>query len=156
MPDQIVQFRVPPVVKSLTLRCPPARAFELFTRDIGRWWPLHSHHIADDPVTCIIEERAGGRIFERSAAGAETDWGTVLEWSPPQRLAFSWRVNLAPEHEQRIDLSFAPTPEGTRIELVHSGWEKLGDAGAARRDRYDQGWVIVFEQRFADYARSAA
>jgi uncharacterized protein YndB with AHSA1/START domain len=158
MPTEVLPFQVPPVVKTVTLPCAPARAFDLFTADIGRWWPLGTHHIAPEPVTCLIEVRPGGRVFERSAAGVGSLWGTVLEWSPPGRLAFTWRVNLAPENEQRIDVTFAPAAECTRVELVHSGWEKLGDtvAAASRRDSYDRGWGVVFERAFADHARAAA
>ena len=61
-----------------------------------------------------------------------------------------------PEQAQRIDVTFTPAAGGTRVELVHSGWEKLGDAAAARRDSYDKGWVRVFEQCYADYANGGA
>ena len=41
---------------------------------------------------------------------------------------------------------------GTHVELTHSGWEKLGEAAADLRARYDRGWVAVFERGFGDYA----
>jgi hypothetical protein len=45
---------------------------------------------------------------------------------------------------------------GTRVELTHSGWEKLGDAAASQRERYDRGWGTVFERHFVEYVNSAA
>jgi len=150
----IARFPVPPVVKMVTVRATPARAFEIFARDIARWWPLATHHIAPDPVECCIEPYVGGRVFERAANGEETPWGVVLAYTPPQRLSFSWFVGIAPEQAQQIDLRFAPEGPGTRVELTHSGWEKLGDAAAALRERYDRGWATVFE-RYAEYVNSA-
>ena len=95
--------------------------------------PLGRIHTGPDPVDCAIERRVGGRIFERAADGRETSWGTVLAYDPPHHLAFSWIV-----------------------ELTHSGWEKLGDAAASQRARYDRGWGTVFERHFVDYANSGA
>lgn len=150
----IASFPVPPVVKTVTVRAPPERAFALFA-DIGSWWPLARVHTGPDPAACAIEPRIGGRIYERAADGKETDWGTVLAYEPPRRLSFSWLVRLSAEQEQLVEISFTPESDGTRVELTHSGWEKLGDAAAAQRERYDRGWVLVFEQCFADYANAA-
>jgi hypothetical protein len=36
-----------------------------------------------------------------------------------------------------------PEGDGTRVELVHSGWEAYGDDAAASRASYDTGWDIV-------------
>ena len=151
----VAQFPVPPVVKTVTVRAAPERAFELFA-DIGQWWPLARVHTGPDPMRCAIEKRVGGRIFERAADGRETAWGTVLAYDPPRRLAFSWLVQLSAEQAQLVEISFIPESEGTRVELTHSGWEKLGDAAAARREGYDRGWVLVFEQCFAEYANAPA
>jgi len=151
----IAPFPVPPVVKTVTVRAAPERAFALFA-DIARWWPLARVHTGPDPVDCAIEPRIGGRVYERAADGRETLWGTVLAYEPPHRLAFSWLVQLSAEQEQRVEIRFMPDASGTRVELTHSGWEKLGDGAADRRERYNGGWVLVFEQCFADYANAAA
>src|SRR5437899_2161890 len=83
-------------------------------------------------------------VFERATDGRETAWGTVLVYDPPHRLAFSWIVALSAEQEQRVEICFTPQDTGTRVELMHSGWEKLGDAAASLRERYDRGWGTVF------------
>jgi uncharacterized protein YndB with AHSA1/START domain len=151
----VAVFPIPPVVKTVTVRAPPARAFEMFARDIARWWPLASHHVAPDPVECCIEPHVGGRILERAANGHETPWGVVPAYDPPHRLAFSWFVGIAPEQAQLIEIRFAAAEGGTRVELTHTGWEKLGEAAGRTRDAYDRGWATVFEYSFADYANAA-
>ena len=152
----IAPFPVPPIVKSVTVCAAPARAFALFAERFARWWPLARVHTGPDPVDCAIEPRVGGRIFERAADGRETLWGTVLAYDPPRRLAFSWVVELPAGQEQLVEIRFTAEDSGTRVELTHSGWEKLGEAAASQRERYDRGWGTVFERHFVEYVNSAA
>ena len=77
-------------------------------------------------------------------------------------------TNRGPVADAAFDRLPIPSPEtdssrlnGTPIrivavELTHSGWEKLGDAAAIQRERYERGWGRVFERYFVDYANSAA
>jgi uncharacterized protein YndB with AHSA1/START domain len=155
----IAEFAVPPVVKTVSVRAAPERAFAYFVGDMARWWPLAQFHTGPDPLDCAIEPRLGGRIFERAADGRETLWGNVVAYDPPHRLAFSWIVGgLTTEQAQQIDLRFMPEGSGTRVELTHSGWEKLGDAAAAARlrERYSGGWAAIIERCYADYANNAS
>jgi uncharacterized protein YndB with AHSA1/START domain len=56
------------------------------------WWP-HGHSRSGEPgLTVTFEPRPGGRIFERTPGGAEHDWGEVLAWEPPRRLAYLWHI----------------------------------------------------------------
>ena len=152
----IAQFPVPPVVKAVTVRAAPTRAFALFANELARWWPLAQFHTSPDPVDCTIEPRVGGRVFEKSTDGRETAWGTVLAYDPPHRLAFSWIVGVTAEQEQLVEIRFTAEDRGTRVALTHSGWEKLGDAAASLRDRYDRGWGTLIERHFVDYANFVA
>jgi uncharacterized protein YndB with AHSA1/START domain len=150
----VANLPVPPVVRSVTVRVAPALAFEFFARDLARWWPLAHFRAGVDPVACTLEPRVGGRVFERAASGEETDWGTVLAYEPPYRLAFSWTVGVAPEQAQTIEVRFTAAQGGTRVELTHSGWEKLGEAAAQFRDMYENGWVTVLDRCFVEYANA--
>jgi uncharacterized protein YndB with AHSA1/START domain len=150
----ITEFPVPPVIKAVSVRVAPARAFEFFARDLARWWPLAQFHTGPDPVDCAIDPRVGGRVFERAADGRETPWGTVLAYEPPDRLAFSWVIGLSAGEEQLIELRFTSEGSGTRVELTHSGWEKLGARAAALRENYDRGWATLIERCFAEYANA--
>ena len=151
----IVEFAVPPVVKTVSVRAAPEQAFDYFVRDLARWWPLARFHTGPDPVDCAIEPRAGGRVFERAADGGETLWGTVLAYEPPHRLTFTWIVGLSAELAQLIEIQFTPQGNDTQVELTHSGWEKLGDAAAALREGYDRGWATLIERCYAEYANTA-
>jgi uncharacterized protein YndB with AHSA1/START domain len=155
----IAQFAVPPVVKAVVVRVTPAQAFEFFARDLARWWPLAQFHTGPEPVDCAIEPRVGGRVFERAADGRETSWGTVVAYEPPRRLAFSWLVGgLNADQAQLIDVRFTSDATGTRVELTHSGWEKVGDAAkaVARREQFNRGWATIIERCYGEYANTAS
>jgi uncharacterized protein YndB with AHSA1/START domain len=148
-----------PVVKAVTVPLPPDEAFALFTTGMGTWWPLATHSIAADThegrvdaASLTFEGRVGGRIVETMSDGTEADWGVVLEWEPPHRAAFSWKPNLSAGPFTRVEVSFSPAAEGTRVELVHTGWELFGAAAEDHRRGYDSGWPRVLD-RFAAAAR---
>src|SRR4051794_19942214 len=125
-----------PVITSVTVPLPPEEAFALFTEGMGRWWPLATHSIAADThegaVTATdvtVEPGVGGRIVETMSDGAEVPWGEVEEWDPPRRVAFTWKPTLRPDPFTHVAVTFAPVAAGTRVELVHTGWERLGERG---------------------------
>jgi hypothetical protein len=42
-----------------------------------------------------------------------------------------------------VEVTFRPAGVGTRVDLVHTGWERLGGKGARMRAGYDAGWAVV-------------
>jgi hypothetical protein len=75
-------------------------------------------------------------------------WGTVIAWEPARRVAFTWHPGREPESAQEVEVRFVTTEAGTRVELEHRGWERLGETARATRDSYDQGWDGVFGDCF--------
>jgi DNA-binding transcriptional ArsR family regulator/uncharacterized protein YndB with AHSA1/START domain len=143
---------IEPVVKTVRVDLTQQQAFELFTEGMGRWWPLQTHSIAVDThegrvraESLIFEPREGGRIYEVMSDGQEGDWGTVLEWNPPSRVVFSWKPNLSDGPWTEVEVRFAASGNGTKVELVHRGWERFGIAGSGRRQAYEEGWVGLLE-----------
>jgi Activator of Hsp90 ATPase homolog 1-like protein len=127
------------VKKSIVVNAPLAHAFKVFTEHFNQWWP-RAHHIGKvEPYTAILEQREGGRWFERGADGSECEWGRVLVYSPPTRVTLSWHLDASyaydpdPTRASRVEVSFHDEGAGrTRVELVHSqldrhgtGWEKI-------------------------------
>jgi uncharacterized protein YndB with AHSA1/START domain len=81
------------VRRSITVDAPVEKAFEVFTDRFGAWWPLDYHTGDQDPETVVMEPRTGGRWYERTADGADADWGVVLASEPPTRLVLAWRLD---------------------------------------------------------------
>lgn len=127
--------------KTVRVEVPIETAFETFTRGIGSWWPVATHSVFKERVRqLVLEERAGGRVYERSEGGEQADWADVLVWEPPARLVLRWRVNPR-RGPTEVEVRFAAEEGGTRVELEHRGWERIGDQ-AGRAD-YEPGWDAV-------------
>ena len=149
------------VRKTITVKASIADAFATFTADIGRWWPLATHHIgATAPATAVLEPRQGGRWFERDAGGVECDWGRVLVWEEPRRLVLSWEINAEfksdPSILAEVEVRFTPQgPHSTRVELEHRRLDAFGERAAAMGTMFDRGWTAIL-QRFASHAEGNA
>ena len=139
------QTSVEAIRKSLVVDCGVERAFDVFTRQIGSWWPLGTYSIGGDTITeVVVEEHVGGRIFERHSDGGEGEWGRVLAWEPPGRFAMTWYPGHDASQATELDVRFTGEGGGTRVDLEHSGWEILGARAAEARTGYDAGWGEVF------------
>ena len=140
------------IQRDVTVRADPARAFQLFTAGIGSWWPTETHSLAageEQAVRSVVfEERTGGRVYEVAEDGTEDIWATVLAWEPPNRLVLAWKPSHREEPPTEVEVRFTATDSGTRVDLEHRGWERLGVNAAERAESYPDGWVLVLG-RFA-------
>jgi uncharacterized protein YndB with AHSA1/START domain len=136
------------VRQSVLVHAPPERAFAVFTVRMASWWPLETHALGAQPVVdAVIEPRAGGRWYERSADGSERDWGRVLAWEPPHRVVLTWvlTADYAPDPAIRTEVEVRFTAEGegaTRVELEHRGLEAYGARTEEMRTSFgsERGW----------------
>jgi uncharacterized protein YndB with AHSA1/START domain len=150
MPGNLTSIQ--PVRKSVTVPAAPERAFELFTAHIQEWWPLATHSVGlQHAVGVTFGEGVGGAIIETLADGTTSIWGTVTDWEPPRRVAYTWHAGTPEAEATRVEVTFTQyEPGSTVVQLVHSGWENRPD-GASARESYDSGWEPVIG-RFAERA----
>lgn len=145
----------PPVRKSIQVDLPVAEAFELFTEGIGSWWPLKTHSVGgEQALTCKLEGKAGGRLYEIQEGGQEVQWGTLLVWEPPRRLVMTWHPGYESELAQEVEVTFKAEGAGARLELVHRGWERR-EAPQEARDGYERGWDLVLGRYLAQVPLAA-
>ena len=130
--------------KSIVVSCSVERAFRVFTEDIGGWWPVGSHSIfGEDRAGVVFEGRVGGRVYEVDECGEEGLWGTLTAWDPPHTFAMTWHPGRGDDTAQDLEVRFTPEESSTRVDLLHTGWERLGDRMAEVSQSYDQGWDVV-------------
>ena len=91
----------------------------------------------------MFEGKAGGRLYEIWDDGTECDWGGVTVWEPPHRIVFWWQPNPDASAPTEVALRFAAESDGTRVELEHRGWERLGASATEAYESYDSGWGAV-------------
>ncbi len=132
---------IEPIRLMFEVDCPVEHAFRTWTGRIDRWWPADHTVTAADGLKVVLEGRAGGRIFERTPDGVEHDWGEVTVWEPPTRFGYVWHLRRDRADATDVEIRFLDRGDGsTRVEIVHSGWERLGTEGEAWRDRNHGGW----------------
>lgn len=146
---------LPPIRRQVVVPVGAEAAFDAFTADIGRWWPVGSGHSVyggwtDTPTVGFRD----GCLVEQGPEGAESLWGTVLDWEPPSRLRITWHPGGDEALATEVEVTFVPVPgERTLVTLEHRGWEVLGDPAAARRE-YDNGWPYVFGRYAGSFGAS--
>lgn len=137
-------MKIEPVRKTVEVGCGQREAFRIFIDEIDAWWPLATHSVAQTRArSCVFEGRTGGTIHEIDDDGSVHVWGTVTDWTPPDRVVFTWHPGRDASTAQEVELRFVPSGSGTRIELEHRRWETLGDRAEAIRDGYRTGWDSV-------------
>lgn len=142
-----------PIRKSIRVKAPQGRAFQVFVGNMGQWW-LKSHSLLESPQKdVIVEPRDGGRWFEIGADGSEQDWGRVLEWSPPGRVVLAWQLDADwtydPEFETTVEVNFLPDGDHTLVEFEHRDLERFGPRAQEVRGDYetgmDGGWAALLD-----------
>jgi uncharacterized protein YndB with AHSA1/START domain len=130
-----------PLQIQFELDCSPRLAFEVWTTRIASWWPS-SHTVSGEPdVEVVLEGRAGGRIYERSASGGEREWGEVTVFEPPHRLAYLWHIRRDRADATQVEITFSAHGDGaTRVRIEHTGWEGLGADAETWRGRNEGAW----------------
>jgi uncharacterized protein YndB with AHSA1/START domain len=146
------------VQTSIVVDAPAARAFDVFTREIGTWWPPE-HHLLEGPLAeMVFEPHVGGHVYDRGVDGSECRWARVLAYDPPDRFVISWDISvqwrLEADHARtsEVEVRFVPEgPERTRVELEHRGLDRHGEGWEAMRDAVGSpdGWGIGL-RRFAE------
>jgi uncharacterized protein YndB with AHSA1/START domain len=142
---------IAPVRKSVRVHASQARAFEVFTSGLGRWWPTKAG-IGKAPMKAmVLEPNLGGRWYELAEDGSQADVGKILLWDPPHRFVVSWDINAEWKPDltigSEVEVRFvADGPDATLVELEHRKFEQMGaDAGASMRKDVDGGWPGLLE-----------
>jgi uncharacterized protein YndB with AHSA1/START domain len=149
-----------PVTAEITVPVDPATAFGLYVTRPGRQHPAHGQ--SGTPQAIVYEPFDGGRWYERDADGDTHDWGRVLIWQPPHRLVLAWMVGAPtgewtfdpdPSHASRVEITFTAVDDGTRVRVLHTGFETHAGGDSIHRGvDSDLGWT----DDLADLARATA
>jgi uncharacterized protein YndB with AHSA1/START domain len=138
-----------PVRKTVNVKALPARAFDVFTAGMARWWPA-SHSIGASPLASVVlEPRVGGRWYGVGEDGSQDDWGHVLVWDPPARLVLAWQIGadwkFDPALVTEVEIRFIPEGSTTKVELEHRLLERMGEDAARAREAVDSpnGWTAI-------------
>ena len=104
-----------------TIQAPPARVYQAFTDEVGRWWnPEHTY--SHDAANLSIDARAGGCFCEKLPAGGGVEHLRVINVAPPSLLRMSGA--LGPMQGSglagALTVQFKPVEGGTQLLLKYS------------------------------------
>ena len=156
--------QVEPIHRSVSVACAPEDAFQLFTEDMGTWWPVESHSRAatefeseDVKVERLeFQGRVGGSVFEHMSDGRTLPWADVIAWDPPHRFVLAWKPHSRPQPPTEVQVTFTPQNGGTLVELEHRGWERLSEDFSEIYESYAGGWIDTLGRFAAEANRKAA
>lgn len=148
-----------PIRKTITVHVPPKRAFDVFTKEMNRWWP--AEYTAFPREAIVIEPEPGGRWFERGTEGSEGTNGKVLDWRAPERVLLAWQIDgqwkYDPDLVTELEVRFASDGNGgTHVVLEHRDLDRLGDLAEPTHAMMDgdEGWGALL-QRYADVTKTS-
>lgn len=110
---------MPQVIRSIEIQAPVSKVWRWFAAQeaLRRWISPNMQ----------IDLRVGGAY--RFLGPDDKTWisGTVLELEPERRLSLSWlEEGSGWLHPARLLITLAPTDRGTRVTLIHDGFEGTG------------------------------
>jgi uncharacterized protein YndB with AHSA1/START domain len=141
------------VIVALRIKAPPARVFDVFTREIGLWWRPNVlfQFTPRSPGTLAFEAGVGGRFTETLANGKVFEIGRITAWAPGEHLAFTWRqASFAPEQITYVDVRFEAVGEETRVTVEHRGWDSVPADHVAKHGFPE----AIFLQRHGEWWRA--
>jgi hypothetical protein len=119
------------VLVALRVKASPARAFDVFTREIALWWTPNTlfAFTPRDPGRLAFEppsDGRDGRLTETLANGKVFEIGKVKVWTPGERLVFGWRqATFAAGQDTEVEVLFEAVGEETRVTVEHRGWDSV-------------------------------
>ena len=146
------------VEATVVVAAPVERAFDVFTAQIGTWWPPEHHILEADLAAMVFEPFRGGRVYDRGVDGSECQWARVLEYEPPHRFVISWDIDLTwkletdPARASEVEVRFVPEGDRhTRVTVEHRHLDRHGDGWEQMRDAVGspEGWMVGL-RRFAE------
>ena len=144
------------VIVALRVKASAARAFEVFTREIGLWWQPNMlfQFTPRSPGTLAFEAPGasgeGGRFTETLANGKVFEIGKVTVWEPGARLVFGWRqATFTVEQHTEVEVRFEDLGGETRVTVEHRGWDSVPAEHLAKHS-FPEG---IFLRRHADWWR---
>lgn len=134
-----------PVVNTVVVPGPVARAFIGFTEHTHLWWPLEQHGVYGAGSYVEFEENL---ILETADDGRTSIWGTLDDWQPPLSFHATWHPGTTALWSTELLVAFRALGGGTEVRVFHEGWEGAEDPAAARQE-YAEAWPRILDK----YAR---
>ena len=150
MNDMTQRIAPAAIRKTIAVKAPIERAFDVFASRMGEWW-YKPHSIAEGTTQkdVVIEPRTGGRWYEVGEDGSEHQWGRVIAWERPSRLVLAWQLTRQfaydPNFETTVEVLFEEGEEVTIVRFEHRELERFGADAVQELEGMDGGWAMLLD-----------
>ncbi len=119
------------IEKTVFLKAPPDRVWRFLTQpdELEKWF-----HRSD----VVLEEGLDYCLFGDD--GDRLCWGHVIEAKEPSLLRYTFTHNYLQQHETTVTWRLEPIEGGTRLSLVHDGFEGGPVSAFEMLCAHDDGW----------------
>lgn len=128
--------------QEIRLAAPPARVFDVLTREIDLWWTAPYQMTEGGRVT--LDPRSGGELREEAPSGHVAVWGRVEEVAPDRLIVLSGTIGMQTAVSGRVRIALAPDADGTLLTLTHMA---VGPLAEGAGERYGAGWADLLGNR---------
>lgn len=127
------------VERTITIAAKPERVFQAWVEEMNQWWTKPYYNDHERVIGLFMEPKLGGRYIEQwDENGSGFLIGTIVEWLPPLRLAYTWSERDWAGVSTLVRIEFMKDGDGTRMTYTQEGFERLPE-GTQIRDGYDRG-----------------
>lgn len=149
---------IEPVTTEVTVPLSRNEAFELFTARFGHWWPRDYSYSGEVLTSIELGNAQGAWCYELGPHGFRCDFGRIIKWEPPSKVAFTWQIGPKstpqpnPSKASLVTVTFAERGVGqTSVTVEHSDFAKHGEGAAQYRAEMasEFGWPFVLQQYVA-------
>lgn len=141
------------VLVALRIAAPLERVFDAFVNDIALWWRPNELFRLTPRGDGVLRFEGGedGRLVTTLPNGKEFEVGKITIWTPPSKLAFTWRQATFVEGQiTHVQVLFEPVGGETRVSVTHTGWDSVPQEHVARHGFPER----IFLQRQGEHWRA--
>ena len=126
----------------IDIEAPPEKVFDAFTdpEQLAQWWGSEDTYRTSN---WQVDLRPGGAwscdAINTDGTQKSTVHGTYVAVDRPRVLEFTWKPSWDPIGPTNVRLVFEPIPTGTRLRLLHTGFEGFAES----QKGHTNGWTRV-------------
>ena len=123
------------ITKSIFIKAPAAHVWTFLTdaNKLAEWFHRGIGNFEGTGEWALLTNSHGSE-------GNKLCWGEVLEFTPHTRFVHTFTHGGLKDVETTCTWTLAEVEGGTIVNLVHEGWEKVGEAAFGMASNHDKGW----------------
>lgn len=145
--ETYLESKLDEIRKSITMQAPIKLVWDFITdpEKIAQWLMPNDFKAtkgAEFGMQCMLKDGSAGQIPAK-----------VIEIEPTFKLVYSWQV-LEPVIDTIVSITLRETDNGTKLDLIHSGWSQLLVQDEEVRTLHDNVWSMLLEQKLKGLVES--